>query len=197
MKNITKYMWESLSEILTIIKRCKIKYSELKQWSESDPNKFDIQKENEKIIIDELNVFSDIKFVDTSTYYSLINNDKDFSKLSASEKSDFDSVNGDIIGLDKDNKPVYFIDIKISDKYLGAISLGSLTKFNKNGYYLLICTTGKFFKVISHKEVVDALKNGKLQLNAPVNSYKGYDVNWEGEKLTSEYFIKGAELRKL
>ena len=26
---------------------------------------------------------------------------------------------------------------------------------------------------------------------------KGYDVNWNGEKLTSEYFINGSDIRKI
>jgi hypothetical protein len=122
---------------------------------------------------------------------------KDFDNLSEKEKSDFDAKNGDIIVLDKNDKVKYKIDVKISDKYLGAISLGSLSKFDENGYYLLICKTGKYFKLVSHKDVVSAVKNNDITLNQPTNKYKGYDVDWEGEKLTSEYFIKGNDLRKI
>lgn len=198
MKNLKTFILESQSELLAMIKRImgSIDYSKLKSHTgEQDPNKFDVQKENELLLISNINE-GDFKFVGTSEYYN-IETGKNFDNLSIKEKADYDSKNGDIIILDKDNNIKFRIDVKISDKYLGAISLGSLTKFDKDGYYLLICKTGKFFKVISHKDVVDNVKSGKLKLNAPINKYKGYDVKWEGENLTSEYFIKGADLRKI
>jgi len=198
MKNLKTFILESQSELLAMIKRMmgSIDYSKLKSYAgEQDPNKFDIQKENELLLISNINE-GDFKFVGTSEYYN-IETGKNLDNLSIKEKADYDSKNGDIIILDKDNNIKFRIDVKISDKYLGAISLGSLTKFDKDGYYLLICKTGKFFKVISHKDVVDNVKSGKLKLNAPINKYKGYDVKWEGENLTSEYFIKGADLRKI
>jgi len=198
MKTLKAFILESQSEILVMIKRIMgpIDYSKLKSYNgEQDPNKFDVQKENELLLISNADE-GDFKFVGTSEYYN-IETGKKFDSLSDKEKADYDSKNGDIIVLDKDNKVKYKIDVKISDKYLGAISLGSLTKFDKDGYYLLICKTGKFFKVISHKDVVDNVTGGKLKLNAPTNDYKGYDVEWEGEKLTSEYFIKGADLRNI
>lgn len=198
MKNLKTFILESQSELLAMIKRMmgSIDYSKLKSYAgEQDPNKFDVQKENEFLLISNINE-GDFKFVGTSEYYN-IETGKNFDNLSIKEKADYDSKNGDIIILDKDNNIKFRIDVKISDKYLGAISLGSLTKFDNDGYYLLICKTGKFFKVISHKDVVDNVKSGKLKLNAPINKYKGYDVKWEGENLTSEYFIKGADLRKI
>lgn len=198
MKNLKTFILESQSELLAMIKRImgSIDYSKLKSYAgEQDPNKFDVQKENELLLISNINE-GDFKFVGTSEYYN-IETGKNFDNLSIKEKADYDSKNGDIIILDKDNNIKFRIDVKISDKYLGAISLGSLTKFDNDGYYLLICKTGKFFKVISHKDVVDNVKSGKLKLNAPINKYKGYDVKWEGENLTSEYFIKGADLRKI
>ena len=198
MKNLKTFILESQSELLAMIKRMmgSIDYSKLKSYAgEQDPNKFDVQKENELLLISNINE-GDFKFVGTSEYYN-IETGKNFDNLSIKEKADYDSKNGDIIILDKDNNIKFRIDVKISDKYLGAISLGSLTKFDKDGYYLLICKTGKFFKVISHKDAVDNVKSGKLKLNAPINKYKGYDVKWEGENLTSEYFIKGADLRKI
>lgn len=198
MKNLKTFILESQSELLAMIKRMmgSIDYSKLKSYAgEQDPNKFDVQKENELLLISNINE-GDFKFVGTNEYYN-IETGKNFDNLSIKEKADYDSKNGDIIILDKDNNIKFRIDVKISDKYLGAISLGSLTKFDNDGYYLLICKTGKFFKVISHKDVVDNVKSGKLKLNAPINKYKGYDVKWEGENLTSEYFIKGADLRKI
>ena len=196
MKDLRTFICESSNELMSMIKRMmgSVDYNKLQSWSEQDPDKFDKQKENELLIAKDFNE-GDFTIIGTAEYYSKIK-DGDFNKLSQKEKSEFDTQNGDLIIM-KNDKPVYFIDVKISDKYLGAISLGSLVNFNKDGYYLLICKTGKFFKVISHKEVEDAVKNDKLNLNAPVNSYKGYDVKWEGEDMTSEWFIKGNDLRKL
>lgn len=196
MKDLRTFIYESSNELISIIKRMmgSVDYNKLQSWSEQDPDKFDKQKENELLIAKDFNE-GDFTIIGTAEYYSKVK-DGDFNKLSQKEKSEFDTQNGDLIIM-KNDKPVYFIDVKISDKYLGAVSLGSLVNFNKDGYYLLICKTGKFFKVISHKEVEDAVKNGKLNLNAPVNSYKGYDVKWEGEDKTSEWFIKGFELGKL
>ena len=196
MKDIKTYLFESSNELMSMIKRMmgSVDYSKLQSWSEQDPNKFDKQKANELLIAKDFNE-GDFTIIGTAEYYSKVK-DGDFNKLSIKEKSEFDTQNGDLIIM-KNDKPVYFIDVKISDKYFGAISLGSLVNFNKDGYYLLINKTAKLFKVISHKDVEDNVKSGKLKLNAPVNSYKGYDVKWEGEDKTSEWFIKGFELRKL
>lgn len=198
MKSIKQFILESQSEILAIVKRIMTNcdYSKLKEYKgEQDPDRFDIQKENELALIDGIDE-GKLRLIGTEEYYNL-NNDKKFENLSNKEKAEFDTKNGDIIIVDENNKAKYFIDVKISDKYLGAISLGSLANFNEDGYYLLICKTGKLFKVISHKDVLKALEDGKLELNPPTHKYVGYDVEWNGEKFTSEYFIKGSALRKL
>ena len=196
MKDLRTFICESSNELISMIKRMmgSVDYNKLQLLSEQDPDKFDKQKENELLIAKDFNE-GDFTIIGTAEYYSKVK-DGDFNKLSIKEKSEFDTQNGDLIIM-KNDKPVYFIDVKISDKYFGAISLGSLVNFNKDGYYLLINKTAKSFKVISHKDVEDNVKSGKLKLNAPVNSYKGYDVKWEGEDMTSEWFINGNDLRKL
>ena len=196
MKTLKTYLFESSSELMSMIKRMmdSVDYSKLQSWSEQDPDKFNKQKENELLIAKDFNE-GDFTIIGTVEYYSKVK-DGDFNKLSQKEKSDFDTRNGDLIIM-KDDKPVYFIDVKISDKYFGAISLGSLVNFNKDGYYLLINKKTKSFKVLSHKDVIDNVKNGKLTLNEPINNYKGYPVKWDGKEKSSEYFIKGFELGKL
>lgn len=196
MKTLKTYLFESSSELMPMIKRMmgSVDYDKLQSWSEQDPNKFDKQKANELLIAKDFNE-GDFTIIGTVEYYSKVK-DGDFNKLSQKEKSDFDTLNGDLIIM-KDNKPVYFIDVKISDKYFGAISLGSLVNFNKDGYYLLINKKAKSFKVLSHKDVIDNVKNGKLTLNEPINNYKGYPVKWDGKEKSSEWFIKGFELGKL
>ena len=195
MKSLLTFINESLNEgeLLSTIKRMMSNdvYDKLKEWSgEDDPKRFDIQKENEKTIIGDAD-----NVIGTAEYYNH-ETGKDFDKLGLKEKADYDAKNGDIIILDKDGKASCFIDVKIADKYLGAVSLGSLSKFRDDGYYLLICKKGKFFKVVSHKDIVKAVNDDILKLNPPVNDYKGYDVDWNGEKLTSEYFIKGNDIRR-
>ena len=196
MKTLKTYLFESSSELMSMIKRMmdSVDYSKLQSWSEQDPDKFNKQKENELLIAKDFNE-GDFTIIGTVEYYSKVK-DGDFNKLSQKEKSDFDTRNGDLIIM-KDDKPVYFIDVKISDKYFGAISLGSLVNFNKDGYYLLINKKAKSFKVLSHKDVIDNVKNGKLTLNEPINNYKGYPVKWDGKEKSSEWFIKGFELGKL
>ena len=122
MKNLKTFILESQSELLAMIKRImrSIDYSKLKSYAgEQDPNKFDVQKENELLLISNINE-GDFKFVGTSEYYN-IETGKNFDNLSIKEKADYDSKNGDIIILDKDNNIKFRIDVKISDKYLGAI----------------------------------------------------------------------------
>lgn len=196
MKTLKTYLFESSSELTSMIKRMmsSVDYSKLQSWSEQDPNKFDKQKANELLIAKDFNE-GDFAIIGTAEYYSKVK-DGDFNKLSIKEKSEFDTKNGDLIIM-KDDKPIYFIDVKISDKYFGAISLGSLVNFNKDGYYLLINKKAKSFKVLSHKDVIDNVKNGKLTLNDPMNTYKGYPVKWDGKEKSSEWFIKGFELGKL
>lgn len=198
MKSIKQFILESQSEILAIIKRimANCDYSKLKEYKgEQDPDRFDIQKENELTLISGIDE-GKLRLIGTEEYFNL-NGDQKFKNLSNKEKAEFDTKNGDIIIVDENNKAKYFIDVKISDKFLGAISLGSLANFNEDGYYLLISIKNKKFKIISHKDVLKALEDGKLKLNPPTNKYTGYDVEWKGEKLTSEYFIKGIELAKL
>ena len=169
-------------------------YSALKEYDQYDPEKFDKQKDNELLIAGKLDE-DGFKAIGTAEYYEMTVGGK-FKDLNRIEKSEYDTKHGDIIIL-KDEVPVYFIDVKISEKYLGAISLGSLVNFDENGYYLLICTKDRYYKLISHKDVVSAVKKGKLTLNEPVNGRVGYPVEWENEDKTSEWFIKGNDLKKL
>lgn len=197
MKDIKTFIYESQSELISTIKKLmsNVDYSKLKSYNgEQDPNRFKDQKENELEIFKNYES-TDLTFVGTPEYYN-IETGKKFENLSSKEQADYDAKNGDIIAL-KDNKVAYKIDVKISDKYLGSISLGSLANFDENGYYLLICKDKGKYKIVSHKDVVNNVKSGKLKLNEPIHKYKGYDIKWDNEDLTSEYFIRGLDLEKL
>ena len=170
-------------------------YSKLKETNEQDPKRFSISKENKKLMIDNFDN-AEYRAISSEEYYGVINKSSRFADLSTKEKADFDTQYGDIIIVDKNNTPKYFIDVKISDNYIGAVSLGSLANFEPNGVYICISKKQKKYFVVSHQSLVDAVKENPELLNAPTKSYKGYNVDWEGEKLTSEYFIKGYDIAK-
>ena len=88
MKNLKTFILESQSEILAIVKRMmgSVDYSKLKAYNgEQDPNKFDVQKENELLLISDIDE-GDLKFVGTAEYYN-IETGKEFDSLSDKEKA--------------------------------------------------------------------------------------------------------------
>lgn len=109
-------------------------YSALNPYAEEDDlNRFDIQKENGKLIdqaFDEINI-KNLEALTTPDFYGLENNGLSFDKLSDKKKAEYGRKNGDIILVNND-EAVYKIDAKISDKFLGAISLGSVVDFDKD-----------------------------------------------------------------
>ena len=172
-------------------------YSKLKETDDQDPDRFDISKENEQLFIDGFaNANTEYTALSTQDYYNLLNKANKWENLSIKEKADFDTQNGDIIIVDEDNKPLYFIDVKISSGRVGAVSLGSLVNFNENGYYICIDKTNKTAKFVSHKALVSAVKeNQKKYLYPAIKGRKeGYQVKWEGQDLTSEYYIPGKQI---
>lgn len=174
-----------------------IDYSELEETDDQDPDRFDISEENGQLFIDSFaNANTEYTALSTQDYYNLLNKATKWENLSVKEKSDFDTQNGDIIIVDEDNKPLYFIDVKISSGRVGAVSLGSLVNFNENGYYICIDKTNKIAKFVSHKALVNAVKeNQKKYLYPAIKGRKeGYSVKWEGQDLTSEYYIPGKQI---
>ena len=134
----------------------------------------------------------------TQDYYLSLGENTEWENLSNKEKADFDTKNGDIIIVDKNNKPICFVDIKTSKKYLGAVSLGSLANFNENGYYICICINDKKIKYVSHKALAKAAKENKELLMPVMRGRKeGYPIKWEGENLTSAYFIPGKKIEQM
>ena len=100
-----------------------------------------------------------------------------------------------VVIMDSDGKPLWFIDVKISDKYLGAVSLGSLVNFNENGIYVCINKSTKDYRIFSHRDLVEIVKADRSLLKEPTKTYKGYPVEWEGENLTSEWYVKGNDIK--
>ena len=118
--------------------------------------------------------------------------------LSTEEYANIDAKYGDIIFIDKNNLPLCKFDLKVSSEnsnYTGSISLGSLVKFDTNGWYICCCIkTGKY-KIISHKTAIEYAKYpGNLRQPSEKHKYKGYDVQFNGKNLTSEWWISSNEL---
>ena len=170
-------------------------YSKLQETNDNDQYRFKKSKENEQLFIDAL-ADDSYDFMTTSQYYETLGNSTKWESLSNKEQADFDRKNGDLI-IVKNNKPIYFIDVKISSvgKLIGCVNLGSLAEFNENGYYLCISKNDEKYKIISHKDLVNAVKENPSLINPVIKKpYKGFNMTWEGEQMTSEYFIKGNDL---
>lgn len=174
-----------------------IDYSKFKQVKDNTPEQFN--KYNELLLIDNFKNTS-YKAVTTSEYYALLNNDVKWENLSDTEKGKFDKKNGDIIILDENNKPVYFIDVKVStnSKFASAISVGSLSSFNKNGIYLCISQQSKKYLVITHKDVMSLIENDPkiISNKSERNNRNGDIINFMGEKRNTEDYIKGKDLER-
>ena len=206
MKNLSQYVNESLlfessvpNDVKSFCYRMMkaLDYSKLKETVEQDPDRFVKSKDNEELLLNSI-ADDSYEFMTSPRYYEMLNKGKSFDDLSSKEQAEFDRKNGDIIVL-KAGKPLYFIDVKISNNYLGAVNMGSLIDFNPEGYYLCINKSRKTYKVISHKTLVKAVKDNPNMINPVVKGkkYEGYPIEWEGEKITSEYFIKGKDIEKL
>lgn len=174
-----------------------VDYSKFKQVYDNTPEQFD--KYNEMLLIDNFKNTS-YKAVTTSEYYKLINNNKKWENLSASEQGKFDKENGDIIILDENNKPVYFIDVKVStnSNFVGAISVGSLSSFNENGIYLCISKQSKKYLVVTHKDLMTLIKNNPeiISNKSERNDRNGDIINFMDEKRNTEDYIDGKDLEK-
>ena len=210
MKTLKQYIIEGNEEsydngvesgIYGIIKSAlsKMDFSKLELWNEQDPDKFKKQKANEEYFISNL---EDVTGLSTEEYYNSINKNT-FDKLSTSEKAKFDREEGDIIIVDKDNNVLYNIDLKISQNYLGAVNLGSLCFFKEDGIYVCIDVKHNDYRIVSHKVLRELAANEEFKIYEPINSYKGFDVLFStansprGNNYTSEYFIKGNDIKKI
>ncbi len=169
-----------------------LNFKEFKSFSLDDPNRFNISKENEKLFID---AFEDgkLKAISSMDYYDASHRDK-FKNLSPIEKAKIDRTLGDVVLIDDNGEAKYYIDLKISDSHIGAISMGSLSSFNNNGIYICINKANGSYIIVSHKVIAELIKNGNIKINSVIKSYKGNEVEFNGQKYNSEDFIKGDDI---
>ena len=209
MRTFKKYLYESLmsydADVPANIKELlnslvnELNFTQLQIVDDNDPNRFDIAKANEQLLIDSFNKNTvEYKALSSREYYGLTNNGTNWNSLSAKEQSTFDTENGDIVIVDENDKPVCFVDVKISKNELGVISLGSIANFNDDGYYICINKEARQVKFVSHKAVVKAVKENEDLLNPVLRGrYEGYPIKWNGKDLTSEYFVMGKTIGQI
>ena len=205
MKKIVNYVYKSLnavdsgvdSNIENLIESTlsKIDCNSFKEIKLNDLSRFDISKENEKLFIDAFES-TKLKALSTADYNDSINDVK-FNDLKVLDKADFDAKNGDIIIVDEDKKDICHIDLKISENFLGAVSIGSLVKFNENGVYACINKSNNSYKLVSHKVLYELVKNDLSLITTCTTNHEGYEVIFEGKKYMSEDFIKGNDINRL
>lgn len=202
MKNLNTYVKESMnaSPFEAIIKRV-LSPNVIKKFEpckgEDDLERFEAQDRNAQTICSLINNSQkDVKALTVKEYYMKISG-KNPDNLSVKEWSEFDAQNGDIIFVDKNNNAICKIDLKVSNKYLGAVSLGSIINFDKDGLYLCCNLSNGKYKIVSHHDVEKLALKGMLAAPDPHKNYKGKSVVFNGQELTDEYFIKGIDIEKL
>ena len=162
---------------------------------EGDSGQFTNQDTNAKRICNAINASEKAKALTTAEYYTATTG-KDPALLSKREWARFDRKNGDIIIVDDKNNALCKIDLKVSQKYTGSVALGSVVDFD-NGLYLCVNIGKGTYTIVTHEDVVNLAKSGKIYPPAESRSYKGFPVMWEGQRLTSEYYVRGSDIERL
>lgn len=136
-----------------------------------------IAKKQEKEIIDIINN----EHLTDSKYTAISSSDyaKNIEKTNWSSK--YDLEHGDIVIIDNSNKPVMFIDVKVSDTegLLGAITINSLLNFGKTSddhYYLLLSDLGFKHKLVKGKDVWNAFEKNKTLY---VSKHRKYKIDFD------------------
>lgn len=202
MKNLSTYIKESVntSSFEAILKNV-LSSNVIKGFKsykgEDDSERFKAQDRNAQLICSLINDSQkNIKALTVKEYY-ITTTGKNPDTLSKSKWSEFDEQNGDIIFVDDNNTALCKIDLKVSEHYLGAVSLGSIINFDKDGLYLCCNLSNGKYKIASHHAVKGLALKGMLSAPDPHKNYKGEPVVFNGQKLTDEYFIKGIDIEKL
>lgn len=202
MKNLNSYVKESINTspfeaiIKSVLSPHIIKNFEPYK-GEDDPDRFEAQDRNAQLICSLINDSQkDVKALTVKEYYKAITG-RNPDLLSRSRWSEFDAQHGDIIFVDDNYNALCKIDLKVSERYLGAVSLGSIISFDKNGLYLCCKLSNGQYKIVSHHDVENMALIGLLTPPSTNRKYKGKSVVFNGQELTDEYFIKGIDIEKL
>ena len=207
MKTLIEYITESLSKNeFGFFTNGVFKIMTKTDSSEDQSTRNSIAKKQEAEIIDIINDYlTDSKYnaISSIDYAETIEKTKWSSK--------YDLEHGDIVIIDDSNKPVMFIDVKVSDKkdLLGAITINSLLNFGKTSddhYYLLLSDLGVKHRFVKGTDVWDAFeknktllvsKNRKQKINLDGVTVKDWDNNRSNGAVYAEDFIPTSIIDKV
>lgn len=160
---------------------------------------FDINDKNVELIIDAINMDSITKNGGLSVTVQSASDYYDDNGDCAS-KSECALKKGDIIITvsDKnDTQTEYYFSLTVGKEDLGAVSMGSLTSFDPDGYYILVDASTGEVKIVRHEDVVELADHNKHVIKPKTNDDKGCEVTFNGDKYNSEDFIGGMSLSEL
>lgn len=185
MKTLAQFIKESISlNFIDLFDRATFRI-ETKTDSTADSNdRNSTAKKQEKEIVDKLN-----NKVFISTNYKALTIEDYAKSIGEKWSSKYDLENGDIVLIEND-KPIAFIDVKVSDssKTLGAITLKSLLHFGKNSknhFYLLLTDKGFNHRFIDANKIWKAFeknptlmvskdRKNKIDFKASITGWKNY-----------------------
>lgn len=162
MKTLVEFINESLSKHdFGFFNNGVFKIKTKTNSNEDETARNSVAKKQEKEIIDIIN-----KYLIDSKYNAISSIDYAETIEKTKWNSKYDLEHGDIVIIDDSNKPVMFIDVKVSDKkdLLGAITINSLLNFGKTSddhYYLLLSDFGFKHKFVKGKDVWDEFEKNK------------------------------------
>lgn len=207
MKTLIEYITESLSKNeFGFFTNGIFKIMTKTDSSEDQSTRNSIAKKQEAEIIDIIN-----DYLTDSKYNAISSIDYAETVEKTKWSSKYDLEHGDIVIIDDSNKPVMFIDVKVSDKkdLLGAITINSLLNFGKTSddhYYLLLSDLGVKHRFVKGTDVWDAFeknktllvsKNRKQKINLDGVTVKDWDNNRSNGAVYAEDFIPTSTIDKV
>jgi hypothetical protein len=173
MKTLIEYINESLSKNeFGFFDNGVFKIKTKTDSIEDETTRNSVAKEQEKEIIDIIN-----NYLTDSKYNAISSVDYAENIEKTKWNSKYDLEHGDIVIVDDSNKPVMFIDVKVSDKkdLFGAITINSLLNFGKTSddhYYLLLSDLGVKHKLVKGKDVWNEFEKNKTLLVSKNRKHK-------------------------
>lgn len=185
MKSLQQFIKESTTlKFIDLFDRAKFKIETKTDSTTDKTDRNSTAKKQEKEIVDQLN---NKVFIDTN--YKAITIEDYAESIGKKWSPKYDLQNGDIVLIEND-KPIAFIDVKVSDssRTLGAISIKSLLHFGKNSknhYYLLLSDKGfnhrfvdanKLWKAFEKNPTLMVSKDrkNKIDFEASIKGWKNY-----------------------
>lgn len=207
MKTLIEYINESLSKHeFGFFDNGVFKIKTKTESNADETTRNSVVKKQEKEIIDIIN-----NYLTDSKYNAISSIDYAETVEKTKWTPKYDLEHGDIVIVDDSNKPLMFIDVKVSDKkdLLGAITINSLLNFGKTSddhYYLLLSDLGFNHKLVKGKDVWNAFeknktlyvsKNRKQKIDFDGVNVKDWGNNHSNGEVYAEDFIPTSTIDKI